>query len=412
MEPSRRLTRRLFIDGARMMRADSDAQDWAACWESTGDAIYLNHGSFGRAPRTVLDAQAHWTAELQRNPMDFFTRRLDGLLDTAAEKMARFVGCKAGDLVFVPNATVAMNVVAANVPLEPGDEVLLNDHEYGAVSRIWRTRCQQAGASVVTARLPDPLKSHHDIVEALFAAVTERTRLIVISQVTSPTALVFPAQEICARAHAAGIRVCIDGPHALAMRPLNLEMLGCDFYCVSCHKWLAAPIGSGWLYVRGGLKNHLHPTTLSWGRSLCGRPSTWKDEFHWPGTYDPAAYLATGAAIEFLSMVGLDTFRSTTHTLARHARERLVNELGAQPISPDGPDWYGSMVTVRLPWAKSRETGAVFAHPLQQQLWEQFRIEIPILQLNGHVHVRVSCHLYTSEDHIDRLVSGLKTLRG
>ena len=390
----------------------SSARDWAECWDSSGDAVYLNHGSFGRAPRAVLEAQAGWTADLQRNPMDFFTRRLDGLFDVAAERMARFVGAKPGDLVFVPNATAGMNIVAANVTLDPGDEVLLNDHEYGAVARIWRNKCQQSRASIVTARLPEPLESPQQIVDAIFGAVTERTRLIVISHVTSPTALVFPVNEICFRARALGIRVAIDGPHALAMQAMNLEQMGCDYYCVSCHKWLAAPIGSGWLYVRGGLKNQLHPTLLSWGRSLSGRPGTWKDEFHWPGTFDPAAYLATTAAIEFLSEVGLPEFRAATHDLARHARERIIGELDGEPLSPDGIEWYGSMVTVRLPWAKLRDGGMVFAHPLQRELWEQFRIEVPILELGGRVHVRVSCHLYNTAEQVGLLVEGLRRLRG
>ncbi len=391
-----------------MSTGASAAPEWAPHWDSTGDTIYLNHGSFGRAPRAVLDSQFHWTRELQQNPMDFFTRRLDGLLDGAAERMARFVGCKPGDLAFVPNATAGMNIVAANTTLEPGDEVLVNDHEYGAVTRIWRRRCQEQRASLVTARIPEPLSSPAQIIEAIFSAVTGRTRMLVVSHVTSPTALVFPVRDICARAHAAGIRVCIDGPHALAMQPLNLETLGCDYYCVSCHKWLAAPIGSGWLYVRGALKNQLHPTLLSWGRSLSGRLSTWKDEFHWPGTFDPAAYLATSTAIDFLSSVGLEEFRRRTHSLAAIARQRLIAELDAQPVSPEGIEWYGSMVTLRLPWARLRDSSQNTAHPLQRQLWERFRIEVPFVELNGHVHIRVSCHLYNTADEIERLVLGSK----
>jgi len=394
-----------------MTRDDSSTMDWSHAWDFPGNVIYLNHGSFGRAPKAVLEAQAGWTAKLQQNPIDFFTRQLDSCFDQAAEKMARFVGCKPGDLTFVPNATVAMNVVAANVRLEPDDEVLLNDHEYGAVHRIWRGRCQQTGATLVTARIPEPLVSKEQIVESIFSAVTDKTRLIVISHVTSPTALVFPVEEICARARAAGIRICVDGPHALAMRPLNLEMLGSDFYCVSCHKWLAAGIGSGWLYVRGGLKNHLHPTTVSWGRSLSGRPFTWKDEFHWPGTFDPAAQLSTLAAIDFLSSVGLDHFRSTTHALAAEARNRLVTEADAEPLSPDGIEWYGSMVTLRLPWLAVRDAGVPINHPFQSALWDQFRIEVPIMQLNGKTHIRVSCHLYTHPKQIDALVDAVRTLR-
>jgi isopenicillin-N epimerase len=393
------------------MKHTGDDVDWASEWDRTEGIVYLNHGSFGRAPRTVLQAQARWIGELQRDPVDFYTRRLDSLLDSAAARMASFVGCRPGDLVFVPNATVAMNIVAGNFPLEAGDEVLLNQHEYGAVQRIWRERTALAGARVVVARVPEPLTSPDEIVDALFSSITSRTRLIVVSHVTSPTALVFPVEAICARAKALGIAVCIDGPHALAMRPLNLETLGCDYYCVSCHKWLAAPIGSGWLYVRGGLKNSLRPSIVSWGRSLSGRPSTWKDEFHWPGTFDPSAWLATSSAIEFLERVGLTAFRSWTHELAQFARQRLIEKADGEPLSPDSADWYGSMVTVRLPWARPKEGAPVMAHPIQKALWDADRIEVPFFELGSHVHLRVSCHLYTRRDDIENLASALVRIR-
>jgi isopenicillin-N epimerase len=390
-----------------MMSEDAVGGQWA--WDN--GVVYLNHGSFGPPPAPVRADYDRWMDQLQRNPMEFFVRRLDGLLDHAAERLASFVGCRGKDLIFVPNATFAMNIVADNTLLAAGDEVLLNDHEYGAVMRIWRRRCDQAGAQVVVAKLPEPLESQAAIVDALFERVTPRTRMIVVSHVTSPTAVILPVEAICVRAREAGIAVCIDGPHAVAMRPLAISDLGCDYYCASCHKWLSAPFGSGFLYVRGSRKSELKPPILSWGRSLSGRPSTWKDEFHWSGTYQPAAWLAIPAAIDFLKQVGIDNFRERTHALAKSARDRMVAELDAQPLTPDDPAWYGSMATLRLPWLKERSTHPGNPNPVQQRLAEHEGLEIPIVEWAGHAHIRVSCHLYNTQNDLDRLIEALHEIR-
>jgi isopenicillin-N epimerase len=380
-------------------------------WSLADGVAYLNHGSFGPAPRPVLEAQTRWIAELQKNPMEFYVRRLDELLDDAAERLARFLGCHGKDLIFVPNATVGMNIVADNVSLDPGDEVLLNDHEYGAVMRIWRRRCDAAQAQILIAKVPTNTTSQDEIVDAIFARVSDRTKLIVVSHVTSPTATVFPVEAICARARQRKIPVCIDGPHAIAMRPFFLNEIGCDYYCASCHKWLSAPFGSGFLYVAGRHKSDLKPPILSWGRSLGGRPATWKDEFHWFGTYQPAAFLAIPAAIEFLHEFDLHRFRVQTHALARYARERMIQELDGEPLTPDAPAFYGSMVTMRLPWIEERSKPGV-PHSIQQTLAIEHRVEAPIVQWNDAMHVRASCHLYNTEEHIDRLIVALKTIRG
>jgi isopenicillin-N epimerase len=372
---------------------------------------YLNHGSFGPPPKPVVESQGRWTTELMRNPMNFFVRRLDALLDEAAARVAKFVGCQPGDLIFVPNATVAMNIAAFNTPLAAGDEVLVNDHEYGAVIRIWRRRCDETGAKLVTAVLPAPLTSQSQIADSICSRITPKTRMIVVSHITSPTATIFPVEEICRRAKEAGVPVCIDGPHAIAMLPLKIGSLGCDFYCASGHKWLSGPFGSGFLYVRGARKQGLQPPILSWGRSLCGRPNTWKDEFHWFGTYQPANYLALPDAVEFIEQYGCERFRDEAHQLAAYARHRLVDELGGEPLTPEGREWYGSMTTIRLPWVASRAAGPGATNPLQAALWERFQIEIPIVEWQGRVHIRVSCHLYTSREQIDFLIDSLKALR-
>ncbi len=387
--------------------------DWGqfpSAWDLAPGVTYLNHGSFGPSPRVVREARQRWADELERNPMEFFVRRQEALLDEASRELGKFVGCRPENLVFVPNATVAMNIVAENSQLEPGDEVLLNDHEYGAVIRIWGAHCQRAGARTVLAKLPLHPHSSSDWVDAIFERITPRTRMIVLSHVTSPTALILPVEEVCRRAKPLGIPVCIDGPHAVAMLPLQLDQLGCDYYCASLHKWLAAPFGSGFLYSKPKHKSGLKPAIISWGRSLSGRESRWVDEFHWSGTSDPAAHLAVPDAIRFLQSVGLARFRDQCHTLAQYAGQQLSTHCGAIPLAKDNE--FGTMLTLELPQLKRVEQQPGTPHPLQLQLATEFGIEIPIVEWRDRLHIRVSCHLYNTPDEINRLVEVLARLLG
>ena len=379
-------------------------------WTLDPGVTYLNHGSFGPSPDVVRRVREQFSEELERQPMDFLVRRLEPYLDSAAESLGAFVGADAGNLAFVPNATCAMNAIAASIPLAAGDEVIVTDQEYGAVVRIWGRACSRAGAKTVLASLPSPPESADQIVDAILGRVSERTRLIIVSHVTSQTATVFPVEAICAAARDAGVPVCVDGPHAIAMRPLEIDRIGCDFYCASCHKWLCGPFGSGFLYIAPKQKSLIAPALVSWGKSLSGRPGRWQDEFQWFGTYDPAPYLALPAAIRFLEEFGLEQFRETTHRLVRHAALRLVDECGAESLVPDRREWYGSMATLRLPRVAASNAWPGKPHPLQVALWEQHQIEVPILQWKDQVHVRVSCHLYNDEQDIERLVSAIRAL--
>jgi isopenicillin-N epimerase len=337
--------------------------------------------------------------------MDFFVRQLEPALTAARHRLAGFVGTATENLVFAENATYGMNVVARSMPLKSQDEVLLTDHEYGAVGRIWEQACAQAGgAEVRKAILPLPLESAEQVVDAIFSYVTQRTRLLVVSHVTSPTAVILPVAEICRRARAVGIAVCIDGPHAPAQIPLDIDSLDCDFYCASCHKWLSAPFGSGFLYVHPRRQPEVKPVLQSWGRLLPERPQTWDDEFLWTGTRDYTPYLTVPAAIDFLESVGMQLFRDRCHFLARYARKRLVELTGLDPIVPDSPKWYGNMAHVPLPKC----------HPVsvQQSLWQNHGIEAPIVDWGGRQFVRVSCHLYNTKQEIDRLANAIGQLIG
>jgi isopenicillin-N epimerase len=382
-----------------------DLDRWASFgkfWTIRSDTTYLNHGSFGPPPEAVRKARLKWMSDLDSQPMDFFVRQLEPAWRAARDQLAKFIGAPADSLVFAENATAGMNIVADSFQLHPGDEVLLTDHEYGAVVRIWERACERVGARVTTARLPLPFTTADETVDTLFSQVTHSTRLIVVSHITSPTAVILPVAEICRRARERGIAVCIDGPHAPAQIPLDIATLGCDFYAASCHKWLSAPFGSGFLYVAKCQQSHIRPPLLSWGRLPPQPIESWSDEFFWSGTRDSSPYLAIPDAIRFLQEVGLEFFQTGSHTLAQYARHRLVELTQMEPIIPDSPAWYGSMAHVPLPSGDRAR--------LQEALWQRHHIEVPIVDWNGHRFIRVSCHLYNTPEQIDRLVAALREL--
>lgn len=383
--------------------AVADDKAWAALaahWDLRADTIYLNHGSFGLPPRNVRRAKADWQQRLDMQPMDFYVRQYEPAYFAAREALARFVHAPPSDLVFAENATAAMNHVAASFALSPGDEVLLTDHEYGAVNRIWERACAKAKtAPPKIATLPRPITDVGGIIDSLVRALTPQTKLLVVSHITSATALTLPIAEICQAMRERNVAMCVDGPHAIAQLPLNLAELGADFYCASCHKWLCAPLGSGFLYVAPQHQASMQPALLSWGRVRGEERQTWDDEFIWSGTRDNSGWLAVPAAIAFLEQVGLEAFRARTHHLAQYARRRLVDLLGTQPLMPDEAAWYGSMAHVPLPDGD--------APSLQRALWERHRIETPIIAWGSTRWIRVSCHLYNTKQQIDRLIDVL-----
>lgn len=379
---------------------DGHWRTWRERWPIRPDTIYLNHGSFGPTPREVQACQRSWQEQIAHQPMDFFVRRFEPAWLSARDRVAQFVGSSADDLVLVENSTAAMNTVARSFPLTSGDEVVLTDHEYDAVLRIWKDACRFSGATEpIIARLPAFIESSKQIVDAILGAVTDRTRLLIVSHVTSPTAIIMPVKEICDAARKRGIAVCVDGPHAPAQIPLSIDNLDCDFYTASLHKWVSAPMGSGFLFVARRWQEYIKTPLLSWGRVSPRKPTAWWDEFVWPGTRDPSAYLACCAAIDVLESVGIHVFRARCHHLAQYARRRLTEWTGLTPPIPDSDTWYGCMASAPLPPGIT---------DLQQRLWTNHGIEVPIIERNGQRSIRVSCHLYNTRDDIDSLLRALE----
>lgn len=366
------------------------------------DVVFLNHGSFGACPRPVFAEYQRLQRELEAEPVDFLHtgRTLPSRLAAARAELAAFLGARRDDLVFVPNATWGGNVVARSLRLAPGDEVLTTDHEYGAMERTWTFACEKAGARLVRACLPLPLGDPGQAVEAVWRAVTPRTRVLLLSHITSPTALVLPVAELVRRAADRGILSFIDGAHAPGQVPLRLDELGADFYTGNCHKWLLSPKGSGFLHVRRDRQELVEPLAVSWGwRADQPGPSRFVDEHDWTGTRDPSACLAVPAALAFRRAHDWEQVAARCRALTVAARDLLLAELKTAAPCPPTP-WLAQMTAVPLPPVDPARLGTA--------LRERHRIEVPVTALNGRPWLRVSLQAYNSLRDIELLVEALR----
>lgn len=370
------------------------------------DVIFLNHGSFGACPREVLEAQWQWQLEMERNPVEFLGRRSADLLFRARTALATELGARAENLVFVPNSTTGVNVVAQSLTLEPGDEVLATDLEYGACDATWQRFCERQGARYRHVAIPLPFESA-DVVERIMAAITPRTRLIFASHITSTTALILPVAELCAAARARGILTLIDGAHAPGQIPLSLDSIGADFYVGNCHKWLCAPKGSGFLYAAGAQKDRLDASVISWGYAEHSGGHSGFDAYlgntpferkmQWQGTRDLSAWLAVPDAIAFLRRHQWPDVRRRCHQLASQALMQIAGRYGLAPIAC--PDDWAQMVAIPVP--------ATNPELLRQRLFNEHRIEVPVTTHADAVFVRLSVQGYNTEEDTSRLVEAL-----
>ncbi len=388
-------------------------------WALDPGITFLNHGSFGACPRAVLAEQDELRRRLEADPVRFFTREAPPLVDAAREALARLVGADAEDLVFVRNATSGVAAVLRSLRLAPGDEILVTDHGYNACRCAAELAAGQAGAAVAVAGVPAPVESPAQVVEAILAAVTPRTRLAVVDHITSPTAVVLPIGRIVAELDRRGVDTLVDGAHAPGMAPLDLRDIGAAYYTGNCHKWLCAPKGAGFLHVRRDRQEGIHPAVVSHGYNVRRpRRSRLHDEFDWTGTDDLTPWLCVPAAIGFLDGLlpgGLPALMARNHALAVHARRVLCEALGGSPLCPE--EMLGSMAAVRLPdergpaamdWGSSPTP----AHPLHTALLERCGIEVPVYHWPAPPRqvLRASAQAYNSPPQYERLARAVREL--
>ncbi len=373
--------------------------------------INLNTGSFGPLSRPVFDAVTALRQRLAAEPMDFFIRQAPPLLAEARARLANFLHADSTRLVFTVNTTSAINTVAAGLVLPAPGEILMTDHEYGAMQWTWERAAHRQGLTVRTFPLPRLPNDPAEIVAAAAQAMTPRTRVLFFSHVLSPTGMVLPARELCELARRRGILSVIDGAHAPAMIPLNLSEIDADFYAGNGHKWLLAPTGSGFLHLGREIAGRLLPLQVSWGWHYDPARADEPDEFgstprirafEFEGTRDLCPWLAVPAAIDFQEKVGLAAIRARMAELAAYARERLGAIRSLRLATPAPPMLHGSMTAFELP-------AGVDPAKLRTWLWEGYRIESPVIERPDRLLIRASTHAYNTPEEIVRLTEALTT---
>lgn len=365
------------------------------------EVIFLNHGSFGACPRKVFRTYQEFQKDLERQPVEFLSRRAPELLANARKELADFINVDPNNVVYFPNPTTAINMVVRNLDLQQGDEILTTDHEYGAMDRTWRFICQRTGATYNQKPIPLPVTDQSDFVETFWSGVSSRTKVIFLSHITSPTALIFPVERICDRARQSGIISIIDGAHSPGQIPLDLELIDADIYTGACHKWLCAPKGAAFLYAHTDIQPILDPLVVSWGyESEKPGPSQYIDYHEWQGTRDLAAFLSVPSAIRFQQRNNWDKVQVRCHELASQARERINSLTGLEPISPNSTDWFAQMVAVRLP-------RKIIPESIKEHLHKEYNIEVLAHYWNDQPLLRICCQAYNGQSDLDELFGAL-----
>lgn len=385
-------------------------------WGLDPQVVFLNHGSFGACPRAVLQHQSELRARLEAEPVRFLARELEPLLDEARAALGGFVGAAAEDLAFVSNATTGVNTVLRNLRFQPGDELLTTDNEYNASRNALNAAAAEQGVKVVVARLPWPVTSPESVVDAVMARVTPRTRLLLVDHITSQTALVMPLAELVRKLREQGVETLVDGAHGPGMVPLALQALGAAYYTGNCHKWLCAPKGAAFLYVRRDLQADFKPLVVSHGHnSPRADRSRFRLEFDWVGTVDPTPFLCIPTAIRVVGGLvpgGWAEVMESNREMALAARRRLDAKLGnATPLCPES--MVGSMACVALPDGfPEHPEPPLYLDPLHVRLFEEHHIEIPVTAWPRapRRHLRLSAQLYNSPADYEALARALEAL--
>jgi isopenicillin-N epimerase len=368
------------------------------------DYRHLNHGSFGACPKEIFTDYQHWQMELERNPVHFFVHEGNARLQASKEALGKFIGADPDDFVMTMNPSYAMNIVIKSLKLEPGDEILSTNHEYGAMDRTWNYYCRKNGAKYVQQAIPIPLTSKEEFIEAFWKGYTPRTKAIFISHITSMSATIYPVEEICARAKELGLLTIVDGAHVPGHIPLDLRRLQADIYTGACHKWLLTPKGSSFLYVKKEFQDTFDPLLISWGyeAEVPGK-SKFLDYHQLQGTRDYSAFLTLPAALEFREKHNWNDVTARCKQTILEQYPRFCALFDSEPVCPVSSEFLGQMCSIPVP----------FEDPLRLKayLFEMHRIEIPVFRLHDQVYVRLSAQGYVTQDDIDTFYEALKNYR-
>lgn len=367
---------------------------------------HLNHGSFGACPKEIFNDYQKWQLKLEQDPVHFFTKEgLDRLHDSKVA-LGKYINCDEDDIVFTTNPTYAINIIAKGLELNPGDEILATNHEYGALDRTWDYYCTKSGAKYIQQDIPIPLTSKDAFIEAFWNGYTPNTKAIFISQITSMTALIFPVKEICEKAKSLGLITIVDGAHVPGHIPLDLQELKADIYTGACHKWMLTPKGCSFLYVNKSIQNDFDPVIISWGykADIPGK-SNFLDYHQQQGTRDYSAFLTVPKAIEFLQKNNWTEVSKSANQMILDNYKSLCDLVGSVPICPVTSEFLGQICSVPV-YIKNNDPAL-----LKTILFDTYKIEIPVFKLRDHVFMRLSTQVYVTQKDIDYLKFAISEIK-
>lgn len=364
---------------------------------------FLNHGSFGACPKPVFEEYQRIQLELENEPVYFILKKQAEYLKIAKESLAKYIGCNANDFFFTPNPTFAVNTIMRSLDLKEDDEILSTNHEYGAMDRTWNFYCKKSGAKYIRQNISLPVVSKEKILEEFWRGFTSKTKIVFLNQISSATALIFPVKEICDKARELGLITIIDGAHVTGQMDLNITELNPDFYTGTLHKWMLAPKGSSFLYVKKDFQEMLDPLVVGWGyESVSPGESQFLDYQEYQGTREISAFLCTPKVIDFLEENDWKTKAKECRSIVLNNYQRFCDLLGTQPICPITEEFLVQMASI--PVKTSNPVG------LKELLFNKYKIEIPVMPLNGNYFIRYSINAYNSQEDLDILYKALQEI--
>ena len=387
------------------------ASPYAHHWNLEPSRLFLNHGSFGACPEFVIQEQRKWQELMEREPVQFFEEMMPNVLLNSREAIAEFLSCSADDIAFVSNATSGVNTILRSLEFEEGDQILVPNHAYQACRNSIDFVAKRWGADVVEVAIPFPIDGPQTVIDLMKSACTERTKLVMIDTVTSPTGLRMPFEELTDFFEDRGVEVLLDAAHGIGMIPLDLGTLGASYVTSNCHKWLCAPKGTAILYVRKDKQNKIQPLTISHGHTFpLGDTTRFRHEFDWTGTQDISGWCSVPAVIRGMAELvegGWLEIMEHNHDLAIRGRNLLCERLGLEPPCPD--EMIACISTIQLPGETLSHVVMHEPDPLHRILSEKYNIQVPVWSWPSPAgrYLRISAQLYNSIEQYEQLADAL-----
>jgi isopenicillin-N epimerase len=368
------------------------------------DLTFLNFGSFGATPLPIFEAYQNFQKELEEDPVQFITEKSPKYIQQSRIALSQFLNCQEEDIVLVSNPSYAVNIIAKSLNLQPNDEVLTTNLEYGACDKTWNYYCKKSGAKYIQHPILFPIEDKASFVEQFMKGVTAKTKLIFISHITSSTALRLPVEEICIQAKKLGILTFVDGAHGPGQVQIDLKNSDIDIYTGACHKWMMAPKGTSFLYVKKELQHLFDPLLISWGYdSAFPSNSQFLDYHETQGTRDTSAFCTIPACIEFMEKYDWKSVSEKSRKLVQDNAQELCNILGKQPLAPIESDFIQQMFSCEIDTKQPQQ--------LHDLLYKKYNIQIPVMAHGDKCYIRYSINGFNEQEDLDKLFAALKEIK-